>query len=229
MLGFGFSEKAPANYNTQLWREQIYEFWRTVIGRPVLLVGHSLGALTALAIAATHPDMVEKLVLMTLPATRQELLPPWAQPAVSALEGLFANALVVRSLFHLARQPAVIRAALKTAYTNAALVTDELVQSYVAPTAQRGAARTLCRLSKAATRADYTPNPDRLLTQLHCPVLLLWGEGDRIIPFARAQQLVKSHANLHLISFPKAGHCIYEECADQVNQTILNWQLSTMT
>ena len=31
MLGFGASEKAAANYNVELWVEQVYDFWQVFI------------------------------------------------------------------------------------------------------------------------------------------------------------------------------------------------------
>jgi pimeloyl-ACP methyl ester carboxylesterase len=67
MLGFGASEKAPANYSVQLWVEQVYDFWKTFIRQPVVLIGNSTGSLISLAAAATHPDMVEGVVMMSLP------------------------------------------------------------------------------------------------------------------------------------------------------------------
>lgn len=48
LLGFGASRKAYTQYGVNLWREQIYDFWRTFIGVPAILVGNSLGSLVAL-------------------------------------------------------------------------------------------------------------------------------------------------------------------------------------
>ena len=52
MLGFGASEKAPANYSVHLWVEQIYDFWKAFIRKPVILIGNSIGSLISLAAAA---------------------------------------------------------------------------------------------------------------------------------------------------------------------------------
>lgn len=223
LVGFGASEKAAAPYRVEFWAEQVYEFWQTFINRPVLLVGHSLGALVALGTATTYPQLVSGLVLMTLPASRQELLPRWAYPIASSIESVFARSWVVRPLFQLVRQPRLIRAALKLAYTDPNLITDELIASYVAPTADRGAAQTLIRLSKAATRPDYTPNTQLLLAKLQQPTLILWGTEDRIVRLANRRDALKSQPRLKLVEIPNAGHCAYEECAEQVNQEILEW------
>ncbi|TVQ19205.1 MAG: alpha/beta fold hydrolase [Leptolyngbya sp. DLM2.Bin15] len=223
MLGFGASRKAAAPYNVQLWVDQVYDLWRSLLGRPVLLVGHSLGALVALSAAAQHPEMVQGLTLMTLPASRQELIPPWVQPIAGTLERLFANPLVVLPLFELVRRPRFIRAGLGLAYAQKACITQDLIESYVAPTRDRGAGQTLCRLSSASTHYDYAPNADQLINQLRCPTLLLWGQQDRVIPLKRGRQLVQQHPSLKLIELPQAGHCAYEEQPDRVNQELLQW------
>jgi pimeloyl-ACP methyl ester carboxylesterase len=223
MLGFGASRKAPAPYQVQLWVEQVYDFWRSLLQQPVLLVGHSLGALVALSAAAQHPEMVQGLVMMTVPPARSELIPPWVQPIAGNIERLFANPLVVRPIFELARRPQFIRAGLRFAYANSALITDDLVASYVAPTQDPGAGDTLCRLSQASTRYDYAPNASDRIRQLQCPALMLWGQQDRVIPLKRGRQLAQQHPNLTLVEIPQAGHCAYEEQPDRIHQELLQW------
>ena len=223
MLGFGSSRKADTAYNVDIWVAQLYDFWRSLIGCPVILVGHSLGALVAIAATAQHPDMVQRLALLTVPASRQELIPRWIQPIASSMERLFANPLIVRPIFELARRPSFIRAGLRLAYAQKQCVTDALIESYVAPTRDPGAGQTLCRLSQASTRYDYAPNGDRLLGELMVPTLLLWGSDDKVIPITRGRQLAQQHPTIPLIEIPNAGHCAYEEQADRVNHELTQW------
>ncbi len=221
MLGFGASQKAPANYKANLWAEQIYEFWKTFINQPVLLVGHSLGALVSLTTTTRYPEMVKGLVLLTLPATRQEQIPKSLQPMISAVEGIFANPLLINPIFQIARRPGVIRSALRLAYADPRFVTDDLVQSFVAPTGDRGAAQTLCRLTQAATKPGYAPDTHALLTKLDRPTILIWGNQDRVVPLPQRSDLI-DHPYLQLIQVDQAGHCAYEEQAEQINHHILS-------
>ncbi|HEY9624213.1 MAG TPA: alpha/beta fold hydrolase [Crinalium sp.] len=223
LLGFGASEKAAASYNVDLWIEQVYDFCQTLIGQPVILVGHSLGALVALAAAERHPDLVKGLVLITLPSSRQELLPEWLQPIVGAIEGLFASPLIIKPLFQFIRQPAFIRSVLRKIYSNPESVTDELISSFTMPALDRGSAAVLTRLVKARTRSDFSPSTKSLLPNLQIPILMLWGEQDQVIPLTWGRQLPALNNKVKLVELPGAGHCSYDESSEQVNHEILTW------
>lgn len=227
LIGFGVSEKASTTYNVKLWVEQVYEFWRMFINRPMALVGHSLGALVALTAAATHPEMVEKLVLLTLPASRQEMLPDWLQPLVVSIENMFTTPLFVRPLFKLIRRPSVIRSVLRQVYINQGRVTEALVENFVTPGYDQGAARAFCRLAQARTQTDFSRETKDLLQEIPQPLLVLWGEQDRVIPIAWGRQIAADLGDrLRLVEIPDAGHCPYDEAFERVNYEILSWLAS---
>lgn len=65
ILGWGFSdlESRPA-CNVVSKREHLYQFWKSYIKRPMILVGPSLGAAIAIDFAVNHPEAVDKLILI---------------------------------------------------------------------------------------------------------------------------------------------------------------------
>jgi pimeloyl-ACP methyl ester carboxylesterase len=223
LLGFGASEKAAESYKVSLWVEQVYEFWRSLVGVPAILVGHSLGALVALATAATYPDLAKGLVLITLPAARQELLPGRLQQMVGRIESWCTSPLITRPLFQLIQNPAIVRSVLRLAYADSNRVTEELVTTFATPGRDRGAARAFSRLAHARTRNDFSPLTKTLLSNVDMPILMLWGEKDRIIPLAWGRQLTSLNTKVKMVEIPEAGHCLYDECSDRVNQEILQW------
>lgn len=40
LLGFGFSEKALIDYTADVWRDQVADFVRDVVGKPAVLAGN---------------------------------------------------------------------------------------------------------------------------------------------------------------------------------------------
>ena len=93
LLGFGASRKANTKYTVGLWVEQVYEFWQTFIGEPVILVGNSIGSLICMTIAATYPEMVKGVVMLSLPdvSIREEMIPNFLRPLVTTMENLVAS------------------------------------------------------------------------------------------------------------------------------------------
>lgn len=225
MLGFGASEKAVANYSVELWVEQVYEFWRTFIGQPVVLVGNSIGSLVCLAAAATHPDMVQGIVMLSLPdpSIREAAMPKLLRPLVQAIEGVFTSPLLLRSLFHLVRRPRIVRPWAAIAYANPAAVTDELIEILVGPARDRGSAQAFAAILKAMTSPQFGPSVKSVLPALQIPMLLLWGQQDRMIPRSLARQFLEYNPSLKLLEIDNAGHCPQDECPERVNQEILDW------
>ncbi len=224
LLGFGASEKAPAAYDVAFWVEQVHDFWRSLIHTPIIIVGHSLGAAVALAAAAKYPDMAERLVLLTLPPARQELISGKMVELALGAERMFTSPLILGPVFALVRSPRLIRAVLRgLVYHNRDFVTDNLVNTFLTPILDRDAARVFYRLAKSRTRTDYSPEIRVLLPQVQRPILLLWGERDRVVPLVQGVSMPDLNPQLRLVVVPDGGHCLYDECADCVNQEILTW------
>ncbi len=66
-IGFGMSDKPELNYDIDDHSEELAKALLRDISQPVILVGHSMGAMIALRIAKHHPDLIEKLVLINPP------------------------------------------------------------------------------------------------------------------------------------------------------------------
>lgn len=224
LLGFGASQKAPTTFSVDLWSEQIRDFCQLCIGCPVVVIGHSLGALVGLNLAVTQADMIDRLILLTLPAAREELLTTgWLEVTARMLERIFATPLLIRPLFQIVRQKVLIRQGLRGLYQSQERVDTPLVEQFVQPTHDRGAARTLCYLVRSRTEIQFTPATQGLVQQLKVPTLLLWGALDKVIPLSWGIRLAPLNPLVDFVVVPNVGHCLYDDDAETVNQHILAW------
>lgn len=225
MIGFGASEKAATSYNVELWVEQVYDFWKTFIGQPVVLVGNSIGSLISLVAAATHPDMVKGIVMISLPdpSLEQEMIPTAMQPLVRGIKSILTSRLILKPIFYFVRRPSVLRFWASFAYKNPQAITDELIDILAGPPQDRGSARAFRALFKATTGGNFSPSVKKILPNLTIPMLLIWGKKDRFVPPKLAHQFVAYNQKLQLLYLEDVGHCPQDESPEQVNQAILNW------
>ncbi|MBH8562366.1 alpha/beta fold hydrolase [Nostoc sp. CENA67] len=225
MLGFGASEKAPINYSIELWVEQVYDFWKAFIRQPAVLVGNSNGSLISLAAASAHPDMVQGIVMMSLPdpSLEQEAIPAVLRPVVKAIKNIVASPILLKPVFHFVRRPNILRRWASLAYANPEAITDELIEILAGPPQDRGSARAFSALFKAAIAVNFSPSVKAVLPTLTIPMLLIWGQKDRFVPPILANRFTQYNEKLQLLKLEDVGHCPHDECPEQVNQAILEW------
>ncbi|MEB3251005.1 MAG: alpha/beta fold hydrolase [Cyanobacteriota bacterium] len=225
LLGFGDAAKVPTLYGTDLWGSQVADFIDQVVGRSVLLVGHSLGALVALTVAHRYPQRVDRLAMVTLPiaAAREDLLASWVSNLALRIEAFMANPLLLRLLFSLVKRPWFLRWALRGIYLDPGWVDDELLSLFALPPQQRGAARALCYLVRSRSQANFSTSIKAMIRELSQPALLLWGEQDRVVPLGLSLGLDQLSPYLFTQRVARAGHCVYDEHAEQFNRFILEW------
>ena len=229
LLGFGASRKARVNYSADLWTEQVYDFWQTFIRKPVVLVGNSIGSLVCLNSALKYPEMVQGLVMLSLPdvSVRQEMLPKPLRPVVTTLENLIASPLLITNLLKILRKPSVIRRWAGVAYHDKNAITEELVQILSNPAYDRGSEQTLYALFRSVRQAGFAQPVKQVLPQIKIPMLLIWGLKDRMIPLNQADAFATLNPRLKLIKLENSGHCPHDECPDRFNAILLDWLAKT--
>lgn len=225
LVGWGGSRKPDITYNIDLWVDQVYDFWQTFVGRPMILVGNSIGSLVALVAAARHPHLAASLVMVSLPdlSAEQEMIPRSLQPLVNGIKRVILNPPLLQTLFRVVSQPKVARKWAKIAYANPDRVTDELIDLFLTPAREQEAPAAFVKIMQGMTSSNFSPNIRKLLPQMQMPMLLLWGSEDRMIPLGSAGILLKLNPLLELVDLPAAGHCAHDEIPDVVNITIRNW------
>jgi pimeloyl-ACP methyl ester carboxylesterase len=225
LVGWGGSRKPSIGYDIDLWVAQVYDFWQTFVGRPMILVGNSIGSLVALVAAARHPELAASLVMVSLPdlSAEQEMIPRSLQPLVNGIKRVILNPPLLHTLFRFVSRPKVAKKWAQIAYNNPDRVTDELVDIFLAPAREREAPAAFVKIMQGMTSSNFSPNIRKLLPGIKIPMLLLWGSEDRMIPPETAGVLLKLNPLLELVNLEGAGHCAQDEVPDVVNEIVRKW------
>lgn len=225
LLGFGASEKVPTQYDLQLWVEQVYDFWRSFMAEPMVVVGNSLGALVALMFVHQYPQAVKGIVVISLPdlAELERSIPASVRPVKRFLEATIGG-LFAAPLFYLVRQPFVIRSVLRNfVYGAKDAVDEELVEIIASPARERQAVMGFSWLNKGMTQSQGIPTAKKMIALLKVPLLIIWGTNDRVIPAKPAKKLASYSPLAQVVLLDGIGHCPQDECPQRVNSEILQW------
>ena len=163
------------------------------------IAGHSIGGRIAWTFAATHPDRVDRLVLVAPDGFASPGFEYGKAPEVPSVLGLMRYVL----------PKPLLRMNLKPAYANPAFLDDALLDRYYDLILAPGARQAMLDRMRQTVLVDPRP----LLAAIRVPTLLVWGERDAMIPFANSNDYLKTLPDARLVSFPAAGHLPQEEAA----------------
>lgn len=229
LIGFGRSSKPSSGYSPDLWRDQIADFITTIIGRPAVVAGNSIGGYSSLYAGATRPDAVAGVCMLNGVGSFSEQQVDQETTAFQAAMGQLIKTVVLSpipswAIFQFVRNKSYIRKTLAQVYVNKAEVTDQLIEDIYRPATDPEAAAAFAALFKAE-RGEYV---DTLLNQMTCPLLLIWGDADPWMDtYARGALFQKHYTALeehHL----NAGHCPHDDAPTEVNALLRSWVLNTV-
>jgi pimeloyl-ACP methyl ester carboxylesterase len=176
-----------------------------LLGHPrATIVGHSLGGGVAMQFAYQFPELTERLVLISSGGLGPEVSPllraaalPGAGPFIAATAPLAAALARTRA----ARSLAIEAAAIFAGYAELADPT-------------RRAAFLATLRSVIALGGQRVSALDRIYLAEAAPVLIAWGERDRLVPVAHAHHAHRGIPGSRLELFPGVGHLPQLEAPD---------------
>jgi len=223
VLGQGLSDKPRLAYTPDLYVEWLHGFLKAIGLERAALIGHSMGAGLALGLALTHPDRVDRLILISgfpegvLTHVRGPYLRFFARAGSGLLFGL-AYRLLGRRNF---------RKFLGGLVWDRSLVTPAVVERAYQLRKQYGKAQPLWssleHVEEWETR--YAPR----LSSVTAPTLLIWGHDDCFLPLSAGEALHRTIPGSRLVVIPDAGHLPMWERPDKVNRLITEFLSSTIS
>ena len=138
LLGFGASAQPSLLQDNRTWAQQVLHLIEQRIQQPVVIVGHSLGALVALTAAVSRPALVKALVLAPLQDPTLLEPPPrprrsWRRFGQRLLMALQRWLVPWRLILWLFSRPWLLGLGLKTAYHQRHRVDQPLLRLFARP------------------------------------------------------------------------------------------------
>ncbi|MGI9092999.1 MAG: alpha/beta fold hydrolase [Mycobacteriales bacterium] len=201
---------------------------------PIVLVGHSMGGMAAMALTAQNPELVAGLAGVVLIATSAgrggasfglpgplaPIGPPVQRMAVAGLRA----------------QPALIGRAVRIGRDVSWLIVRRLSfgSREVSPAVVSYAERMITS-TPADVIAAFLPvfggydKRDALAALRDLPVLIIVGDADRMTPPAHSEEMARALPDAQLVVLPGAGHLVMLEAADDVTGALAEFVDATAT
>ncbi len=218
LLGAGFSDKPEIEYRPDELVAFFTGFLDALSVERASLVGNSMGAGLAIGMALASPKRVDRLVLISgLPAHVEENLtspivkralgkhvPLWLAQLGNWLVGARIGEAVLKEIVydHSKLTPAVLDRSHRNRQ-RPGLLGPLLAMGRTVPHWEHGYARRLSEITQ--------------------PTLILWGDQDRVFPFATGETLHATIPGSRFERIRQAGHIPQWEAPDQVNPLLIEF------
>eukprot|EP00250_Pteridium_aquilinum_P033308 c5429_g1_i1 orf=95-1186(+) len=202
ILGWGFSySEELISVGVQAKREHLYEFWRSYVRRPMVLVGASLGGAAAIDFTLAHPEAVSKLVLLNAQGYAEGTGKMATFPKFIAYAGV-----------------SVLKNVLLRTYANI-LIYHKIKWGSIID--QMNVGRLHCFMPGwAKASVDFMLsggyNVASRVSEVTKETLIVWGEEDRILSRDTPQKFKKDLPNGRLVYVSNSGHLPHIEKPEAV-------------
>jgi pimeloyl-ACP methyl ester carboxylesterase len=208
--GFGYSERLPGTATLAKLAGILPAFLDAVgVAQPIPVIGNSLGGAVAMTLAVARPDRVSALVLANSAGFGQEVT-------------IALRLLAIRPLGKVLMRPNLKTSArtVQALFYNKTAATDSRVQHAYTLAQRPDHAATLREVADdlgtfRGVRPEWRASLIEALQKLDIPILVVWGDHDRILPFSHLEAAIAALPNAETHVFAKTGHMPQIERPDE--------------
>lgn len=229
LRGVGGSDHTPRGYDLPSLTEDVVAVVRSLGATAATVVGHGWGGLVGWTLAATHPEVVDRLVVIgaahPLRLRAAVLTRPRQIRAVGYAWRMQAPWLPERRLV---RDDGAYVARMLRAWGGPGWPTDDVAARYRAAMQLGNTAYCTAEYHRWAMRSVLRPDGLRFARRVGRPidrrVLQIHGELDRcVLPATAAGSGRYVVAPYRMHTMPDVGHFPHEEAPQQLNDVVLSW------
>jgi pimeloyl-ACP methyl ester carboxylesterase len=222
--GHGKSERRPGEYHVIDYVHDVGGFLTSRSPEPVVLYGHSLGALVAAAVAAQWPAAIRAVILED-PPSEAFVRNLHSSPFYAMFSGLRRLAAAGHSIDETTHELAELR--LPGPNGNTLMRLGDLRD----PTSLRFTARSLQDLDPTTLDVlldgDWLAGYDyrSIFRAVRCPALLLRADENfgGMLPRSDADELAKLIASCCLVDFPRTGHLLHWMATETISRLVMGF------
>ncbi len=224
LRGHGQSGRVEQGYHLADYGRDVATFVQQVVRQPAVLLGHSLGGLVALWVAANAPHLLRGLVLaepllttLQMPHFRETAMYAACVSLRSELRRYYANGASLEQLITFVEQsPVDVKRTMLDSATPEAVCMRALQLHQLDP--------AVLEPVLAGTLLD-PDQPDALLTQVSCPVHLLVGQAQpgTLVTVSDVQRALAQMPHATHTSIAGAGHALHLEQPEAVVHEVVQF------
>ncbi|TAK10968.1 MAG: alpha/beta fold hydrolase [Anaerolineae bacterium] len=217
--GYGNSPPMKDRVTIQAYAELLADFIEQHSDGPVVLIGHSMGGMTSINLALTHPILVQRMVLIspTITGRLSTMINTTISPItlmerfglgqfiISAVESLFVG--ITDRLMR------------PISFADRSGITQSDYARLRADARRPGQGRTRAECYYAMRDNDLSER----LGQVETPALVIWGAEDNTVPLRDAGVVADLWPNADLRLLPKAGHWPHFEAPEATRRAVASY------
>lgn len=218
--GYNLSSKPEGaeNYTLNKLRDDIVGLIGWSGKEKAVVIGHDWGGAVAWQLAATRPELVEKLIAINIPH-------PLAMPKVMMRNPLQWVRSSYMAYFQIPQLPEKMMAAEDFRFMEQAMkntsrkntFSEEDLANYKEAWAQEGALTGMLNWYRALTKGSFNQTPGK---KIAVPVRILWGLGDQFLSQQLAEESLNFCMDAELVFIGEATHWVHHEQPEIVNRLI---------
>ena len=191
--GFGGSSAPKRPFMVADFRDVVYDALTKLGYTTSAVIGHSFGGGVALALAATYPDIVSRLLLANSAIVRRKSTEKTAKRNLAK---------IVKPIFKPRVMQPIRRAIYRAMGAEDYVATPHLTETY-----------------KRIVDEDLTP----YLSRISQPTLIIWGENDSETPVLDAKIIESKVEHGKLIVLKDAGHFSFLDKPDEFSEELMSF------
>ena len=230
LAGHGLTRAGRRGTGVAANRVLLHQFMASVLPGPVILMGNSMGGMIALLEAGAAPAAVSGLILVD-PAL--PVVPARPDPLAAAMFALYLTPGLGRAAMARRRRLTAeqfVASVLGLCCVDPSRVAADVVARHLKLAGQRvtfaraereftTALRSVVATASYPGRRAYR----RLIGSVTCPVLLIHGTGDRLVPIAVARAAARANPAWSLAEIAGVGHVPQLEAPAETARVITGW------